>query len=87
MSLHHLRLHAHRCARVRRATYERDGWQCIDWDRAGRLEAHHVAPLHKGGASYDLASIETLCRSCHIDRHRRNLTLGEAAWWARLPGA
>ena len=48
--------------------------------RAGRLEAHHVTPLHRGGAPYDLDNLETLCRSCHIERHRRKLSPGEAAW-------
>ena len=67
-------------ARVRRAAFERDGWRCVECGRPGRLEAHHVTALHKGGAPYDLDNLETLCRSCHIDRHRRKLTPGEAAW-------
>ena len=71
-----------RWRRTRRAAFDRDGWRCVDCGRAGRLEAHHVTPLHKGGAPYDLHNLETLCRSCHIDRHRRKLTPGEAAWRA-----
>lgn len=46
------------------------------------MEAHHIQPLHKGGAPFDLANIETRCRSCHIEAHRRKLTPGEAAWKA-----
>ncbi|MDE2752918.1 MAG: HNH endonuclease signature motif containing protein [Gemmatimonadota bacterium] len=71
-----------RWARTRRAAFDRDGWRCVECGRAGRLEAHHVTPLHKGGAPYDLDNLATLCRSCHIDRHRRKLTPEEAAWRA-----
>ena len=35
--------------RIRRAAFERDGWRCCACGRPGRLEAHHVTPLHKGG--------------------------------------
>ena len=66
--------------RVRRAAFERDGWRCRECGHPGRLEAHHIRPLFKGGASYDLANVETLCRECHIDRHRRKPTALEAAW-------
>ena len=69
-----------RWADTRRAAFERDGWRCRVCDRPGRLEAHHVRPLYKGGSPYDLANVETLCRECHIDRHRRQLTALEAAW-------
>ena len=80
------RLHAYlnrrRLDKVRRAAFERDGWRCVDCGRPGRLEAHHVTPLHKGGPPYDLENLKTLCRSCHIEQHRRQLTPGEAAWRA-----
>ena len=66
--------------RIRRAAFERDGWRCRACGRPGRLEAHHVRPLERGGDPYDRANVETLCRGCHIDRHRRKLTPGEAAW-------
>ncbi|MYA89884.1 MAG: HNH endonuclease [Boseongicola sp. SB0662_bin_57] len=37
---------------------------------ASALEAHHVTPLAKGGAAYDLANLATFCRGCHIEEHR-----------------
>ena len=80
MSLNHLRLHARRWERTRRAAFERDGWRCRACGRPGRLEAHHVRPLERGADPYDLANIETLCRGCHIDRHRRQRTPAETAW-------
>ena len=30
---------------------ERAGWRCERCGKAGRLEVHHVRPLHKGGAA------------------------------------
>ena len=72
--------------RVRRIAFARDNWRCRACGKAGRLEAHHVRPLHQGGAPYDLDNLETLCRPCHIDRHRPKLTPGEAAWRALVDG-
>ena len=71
-----------RWARVRRQVFQRDNWRCRACGKAGRLEAHHVQPLHKGGAPFDLDNLETLCRGCHIEAHRRKLSPGEAAWRA-----
>ena len=69
-----------RWQRIRRSAFERDGFRCRACGRPGRLEAHHVRPLERGGDPYDLANIETLCRGCHIDRHRRQRTPAEIAW-------
>ena len=35
-----------------------------------------------GSITYNLENLKTLCRSCHIEQHRRQLTPGEAAWRA-----
>ena len=69
-----------RWERTRRAAFERDGWRCRACGRAGRLEAHHVRPLERGGDPFDPDNLETLCRSCHIDLHRRTRTPAEIAW-------
>ena len=50
---------------------------------AGWLEAHHVTALQRGGAPQALGNVTTLCRSCHIAAHARQLTPAEQAW-ARL---
>ena len=51
---------------------------------AGRLEADHVVPLHRGGAEYDLDNIQVLTRGEHIAKtaaeNRREPTPAEAAW-------
>ena len=83
MSRNHVGLDARRWARVRRQAFERDGYRCTECGRAGRLEAHHEPPLRDGADPYDLARIRTLCRGCHIERHRGdNETPGRAAWRA-----
>ena len=46
-----------------------DNWQCVRCGSRHRLEVHHVTPVEQGGSS-DLANLETLCRTCHIDHHR-----------------
>lgn len=66
MSRHHVHLPARRWTRVRRAVLDRDGWRCRRCGRAGRMEVDHVIPLDRGGAPWDPANLQTLCRSCHI---------------------
>ena len=65
---------------ARMACFERDGHRCVKCGEAGRLEADHIKPLFRGGDVYDLANLRTLCRRCHIDRHRRPVDPG----WKRL---
>ena len=81
MSARHRRLHARRWAATRRRVFERDGWRCTKCGRAGRLEAHHEPPLRTGGDPYELAGIRTLCRTCHVERHRPDdMVPGRMAW-------
>lgn len=81
MSREHFKLNSRRWKRVRRAAFDRDGWRCTRCGKRGRLEAHHKTALRDGGDPYDLANIETLCRSCHIEHHRGDdMTPGRAEW-------
>ena len=86
MSGRHARLNSHRWARVRRAVFERDGWRCVMCGRAGRLEADHINPMERepGQDPYDVNGLQTLCRSCHIEKtaaeNRREGTPAELAW-------
>lgn len=85
MSRHHARLDPRRWARVRRAAFERDGYRCTKCGAMGRLEAHHEPPLRDGADPYDLAGVRTLCRRCHIERHRPDAeTPGRDAWRAMV---
>ena len=56
---------------VRRATLLRDRYRCRVCLRAGRLEVDHIVPVYRGGAAYDPANLQTLCRDCHIEKTRR----------------
>ena len=67
MSRAHVQLRRRKWAAARRACFARDLWRCVQCGKAGRLEAHHVRPLHRGGDPYDLANLQTLCRGCHIE--------------------
>ena len=85
MSRNHLHLHRSCWQAVRRAAFRRDGYRCTACGRAGRLEAHHEPALRAGGDPYDLAGIRTLCRTCHIERHRPDdMTPGRAEWLAMV---
>lgn len=61
-----------RWKRTRRAVFERDGWRCVECDAPGALECDHVLKPHNFGDFFDLANLRTLCRSCHIEKHRHD---------------
>lgn len=86
MSRKHARLHWKRWEETRRAAFARDGYRCTACGRPGRFEAHHEPPLEPGADPYALEGIKTLCRGCHIERHRdenrRTPTPAEAEWRA-----
>ena len=67
----------------RRAVFDRDGWRCVRCGRAGRLEADHIDRDWRGDP-YDPANLQTLCRTCHIEKtrqeNRREPTPAEAEW-------
>ena len=80
VSGHHARLSGPRWAQTRRMVLEAARWRCERCGAAGRLEVHHVEPLHGGGAACDPDNLEVVCRGCHIEAHRRPLTPEEEGW-------
>ena len=87
-SRHYQALNAARWRHARNRVLERDGWRCQaeGCSVAGRLEVDHKRPMNKhlDLDPYDLANLQTLCRSCHIEKtrveNRRPLTSAEARW-------
>lgn len=73
-----------RWAALRRRVFDRDGWRCRKCGKAGRLECDHVVPVERGGAPWDMGNIQTLCRGCHIDKHRKPLSRDRQDWHNRL---
>ena len=59
---------------------ERDGYRCVDCGtsasekRPRRLTVHHIDRTGRLGpdANNDLANLISLCRRCHLNRHRRD---------------
>ena len=81
MSRHHTRLSSRHWERVRRVVLDRDAWRCQRCGGYGN-EADHIQPLEQGGAMFDPANLQCLCRGCHIAK-----TLGEAEAAGRVtPG-
>ena len=56
---------------ARRAALRRDRYRCRNCGRPGRLEVDHIQPLDKGGAAFDSANLQTLCRTCHRQKTAR----------------
>lgn len=84
MAKGHARLDWRLWAITRRRAFERDRYRCTSCGAPGALEAHHVVPLIRGGARYDLGNISTLCRNCHIALHRPPEIPGVRAWGAMV---
>lgn len=67
---------------------ERDRHACQKCGGFGD-EADHIVPRHAGGEFYDLANLQTLCRTCHIAKSRAELptqTPGRADWIQLMHG-
>ena len=88
MSIHHRLLDRKRWAHARFLTFVRDGFRCTECFRAGALEAHHLLPVSRGGAQYDLRNLSTKCRACHLKitarANRRVLGPVASAWKAYI---
>ena len=55
------------------------GWRCSKCGKAGRIEVHHIIPISEGGTN-DPENLACLCRECHINIHRRQVSERERAW-------
>ena len=55
--------------RFRRRILERDNWRCQTCKKWGN-ECDHILALQFGGAMYDPANCQILCRGCHIIKTR-----------------
>ena len=83
MSRNHAPLNARRWAAVRRAVFDRDGFRCVMCGRAARLECDHIEPMQRepGQDPYDINGLQTLCKSCHIQKTREeNLNPDRLEW-------
>ncbi|TXG88253.1 HNH endonuclease [Rhodococcus rhodnii] len=70
----------------------RDRWRCRRCGFQGSatakpadVEADHVIPIAEGGAEFDLANGQTLCRRCHRAKTEAEAARGRAARSPRRP--
>lgn len=57
---------------LRMHVFDRDGWQCVQCGRRGRLECDHKIPREAGGSD-DMDNLQTLCRRCHIQKTKADV--------------
>ena len=89
MTQRRFKLNSGRWASVRRLALERDSYTCRKCGRGGRMEVDHIRALHKGGAWYDLANLQSLCYGCHKAKSQQERTIrpdrpGYREKWAAL---
>lgn len=82
--------HASRWEGLRRAVFDRAAWRCEACGKPGALECDHRQPLFRGGARWDAANLQALCRACHLTKTKRERGRGApgpgARAWAALVG-
>ena len=44
---------------------------CEECYSLGEVQVHHRTPVSLGGAIWDLDNLIVLCRSCHLEAHRK----------------
>ena len=76
MSGHHL---TGEWKQARKAAKDRDDWRCRECGKAGVLEVHHIKHVRNGGTD-ELDNLTTLCRGCHIAKHRKTKSKAQTAW-------
>lgn len=84
MSRHHVDYSSRKWARLRRQTFDRDGWRCRSCGKpGGPFECDHIKPVQRGGETC-LDNLQTLCVGCHVAKTRaenaRTLTPAETEW-------
>lgn len=61
---------------LKELVFRRDGFKCRDCGADGirdlsiRFDIHHIIPLQHGGVNH-IDNLITLCKDCHIKRHKR----------------
>jgi 5-methylcytosine-specific restriction endonuclease McrA len=79
-------IHRHpRWPALRLAAKRRDRWACVKCGSRLRLEVDHVEPAtRRPDLLLALGNLQTLCRSCHIDKTRHEQAAAfcpkRAAW-------
>lgn len=56
---------------LRLEALRRDDFACVQCGARGRLEVDHIQPVrHHTDGAFDLANLQSLCRSCHSRKTR-----------------
>lgn len=77
------RVKGRRWRSLRLSVLERDGYKCVRCRRNYRLEVDHIKPVSEGGAEFDAANCQTLCRNCHLAKHDGGDLLEERRQWRK----
>jgi 5-methylcytosine-specific restriction enzyme A len=61
---------------LRRQALQRDGWLCVECEKAGRVvlakDVDHVVSRARGGSNA-LTNLQSLCRRCHLRKSALDL--------------
>ena len=69
---------------LRKQAMDRAGECCEYCFSIGEIQVHHKTPVSLGGAIWDLANLEVVCRSCHLEAHRKIEAEKMPEWQRRL---
>lgn len=66
---------------TRRRIFDRDGWRCVECGNPGALECDHKRKPRDVAQFFEAGNLRTLCRDCHIKRHRSDYAVpGRGEW-------
>ena len=69
---------------IRQTVLSRTDGQCESCYSIGETQVHHRVPVSLGGAIWDLDNLVVLCRSCHLEEHRKIEQSKLPDWQRRL---
>ena len=56
---------------LRQIALNRADGVCEECDSLGEVQVHHRIPVAQGGSIWDIDNLIVVCRSCHLEAHRR----------------
>ena len=69
---------------LRQSILNERGEQCESCYSIGEVQLHHVRPVSLGGELWNTDNLIVLCRSCHLESHRRIEESKMPEWQRRL---
>lgn len=73
--------HTKRWQLLSRRLKKQANYRCQECNKkTGALETHHIKPVKEGGDFWSESNLKVLCRTCHIEKHRKKVDKVYQEW-------